>query len=69
MMAGCAGTTRRDATDTQAKPRQPALSIAPNSVGPVDQILIAQAMVEDIALVTTDSGICRYAGEGLRVVN
>ena len=35
---------------------------------PFDRALIAQATVEDLALVTTDAVIGRYAGERLRVV-
>jgi len=35
---------------------------------PFDRALIAQAMVEGLALVTTDGEIARYACEGLRVI-
>lgn len=35
---------------------------------PFDRALIAQAMVEDLALVTTDGAIRRYGCEGLRVI-
>jgi PIN domain nuclease of toxin-antitoxin system len=33
-----------------------------------DRAPIAQAMIEDLALVTTDGMIRRYAGERLRVI-
>jgi PIN domain nuclease of toxin-antitoxin system len=39
-----------------------------NHQDPFDRALIAQATVEDLALVTTDAVIGRYAGERLRVV-
>jgi PIN domain nuclease of toxin-antitoxin system len=35
---------------------------------PFDRILIAQATVEGLALVSSDSQIARYAGNGLRVI-
>jgi PIN domain nuclease of toxin-antitoxin system len=35
---------------------------------PFDRALIAQAMVENLALVTADREIARYACEGLRVI-
>jgi len=35
---------------------------------PFDRMLIAQAAVEGLALVTTDSKIARYASKGLRVI-
>jgi PIN domain nuclease of toxin-antitoxin system len=35
---------------------------------PFDRALIAQAIVEGLALVTTDGEIARYACEGLRVI-
>lgn len=35
---------------------------------PFDRMLIAQATVEGLALVTTDGEIARYASKGLRVV-
>ncbi len=35
---------------------------------PFDRVLIAQAMVEGLALVTSDGEVGRYAGMGLRVV-
>ncbi len=35
---------------------------------PFDRILIAQAIVERLALVTSDSDMARYAAPGLRVV-
>jgi len=35
---------------------------------PFDRVLIAQAMVEGLALVTTDSQIPKYASEHLRVI-
>ena len=35
---------------------------------PFDRMLIAQATVEGLALVTTDSKIARYASKGLRVI-
>jgi PIN domain nuclease of toxin-antitoxin system len=36
---------------------------------PFDRILIAQAIAEDLVIVTTDREIPRYATNGLRVVN
>ena len=36
---------------------------------PFDRVLIAQATVEDLSLVTTDSEIPRYASAGCRVVS
>ena len=36
---------------------------------PFDRVLIAQAIVEDLTLVTTDEVIREYAGERLRVVH
>lgn len=35
---------------------------------PFDRMLIAQAVAEGLALVTTDGGIARYASKSLRVV-
>ncbi len=35
---------------------------------PFDRVLIAQAMAEGLALVTSDGEIARYASKGLRVV-
>ena len=35
---------------------------------PFDRVLIGQAIKEDLALVTTDSGILKYASERLSVV-
>ena len=35
---------------------------------PFDRVLITQAMVEDIALVTTDQALERYASRSLRVI-
>lgn len=35
---------------------------------PFDRILIAQAMAEDLALVTTDQVMRRYEGAGIRVI-
>lgn len=36
---------------------------------PIDRVLIAQAAAEDLALVTTDSEIPRYASKHIRVVS
>jgi PIN domain nuclease of toxin-antitoxin system len=36
---------------------------------PFDRALIAQAIAEDLALVTTDRALVEYAGERLRVVH
>ena len=36
---------------------------------PFDRVLIAQAMVEGLSLVTTDREILRYASKRLRVVS
>jgi PIN domain nuclease of toxin-antitoxin system len=35
---------------------------------PFDRVLIAQATVEGLALVTTDGTIARYASDRLRVI-
>jgi PIN domain nuclease of toxin-antitoxin system len=43
-------------------------SLPPVHQDPFDRALIAQAVVEDLALVTTDGLIPRYASVGLRVV-
>jgi PIN domain nuclease of toxin-antitoxin system len=42
--------------------------LAPIHKDPFDRALIAQAIVEGLALVTTDGEIARYASKGLRVV-
>ena len=42
--------------------------LAPIHQDPFDRALIAQAMVEDLTLVTTDSMIPQYACERLRVL-
>jgi len=42
--------------------------LAPIHKDPFDRMLIAQAIVEGLALVTCDTGIARYAAKGLRVV-
>jgi PIN domain nuclease of toxin-antitoxin system len=42
--------------------------LPPIHTDPFDRILVAQAMVEDLAFVTTDGEIRKYAGEGFRVV-
>lgn len=42
--------------------------LAPIHKDPFDRMLIAQATVEGLALVTADSEIARYASPGLRVV-
>jgi PIN domain nuclease of toxin-antitoxin system len=36
---------------------------------PFDRVLIAQAIVEDLAVVTTDSYIPKYASERFRVIS
>jgi PIN domain nuclease of toxin-antitoxin system len=43
-------------------------SLAPHHKDPFDRILIAQAMAEELELVTTDVEIPRYASARLRVV-
>jgi len=43
-------------------------SLAAIHKDPFDRMLIAQATVEKLALVTADAEIARYAGVGLRVV-
>lgn len=35
---------------------------------PFDRVLIAQAIAEDLALVTSDRGISRYASHDLKVI-
>lgn len=35
---------------------------------PFDRVLMAQAMVEDLAMITTDQAIVQYAGGRLRVI-
>ena len=42
--------------------------LAPIHQDPFDRALIAQAMVEELTLVTTDAAIVRYAGGGFRVL-
>jgi PIN domain nuclease of toxin-antitoxin system len=42
--------------------------LAPIHKDPFDRMLIAQATVEGLALVTTDAKIARYASKGLRVM-
>jgi PIN domain nuclease of toxin-antitoxin system len=42
--------------------------LAPIHKDPFDRMLIAQATVEGLALVTSDGEIARYAVKGLRVV-
>ena len=44
------------------------LSLPPIHKDPFDRMLIAQATVEGLALVTTDGRIARYASERLRVI-
>ncbi len=43
-------------------------SLPPIHKDPFDRMLIAQATVEGLALVTTDGEMARYASESLRVV-
>ena len=43
--------------------------LAPLHQDPFDRALVAQAIAEDLALVTTDRMISEYAGERLRVVH
>jgi PIN domain nuclease of toxin-antitoxin system len=42
--------------------------LSPIHKDPFDRMLIAQATVEGLALVTTDGKIARYASKGLRVI-
>ena len=44
-------------------------NLAPLHKGPFGRVLIAQAIVEDLELVTTDSEIPRYASAHFRVVS
>jgi PIN domain nuclease of toxin-antitoxin system len=44
-------------------------SLPPIHKDPFDRVLIAQAIVEDLELVTTDGEIPRYASAGFRVVS
>jgi PIN domain nuclease of toxin-antitoxin system len=44
-------------------------TLPPLHKDPFDRILIAQAMAEQLELVTTDGDIPRYASAGLRVVS
>lgn len=44
------------------------LSLPPIHKNPFDRVLIAQATVEGLALVSSDTEIARYASKGLRVV-
>ena len=43
--------------------------LAPIHQDPFDRALVAQAIAEDLALVTTDRTIGEYAGERLRVIH
>ena len=43
-------------------------NLPPIHKDPFDRILIAQAIAEGLALVSSDAGIARYASMGLRVV-
>jgi len=43
-------------------------ALPPIHKDPFDRMLIAQAAVEGLALVSSDSEIMRYASKGLRVV-
>jgi PIN domain nuclease of toxin-antitoxin system len=44
-------------------------ALPPIHKDPFDRILIAQAGVEDLTLLTTDGEIPKYAGKGIRVVS
>ena len=44
-------------------------NLPPIHQGPFDRMLIAQAIAEDLELVTTDRDIIRYASPRLRVVS
>jgi PIN domain nuclease of toxin-antitoxin system len=44
-------------------------SLPPIHKDPFDRMLIAQATVEGLALVSSDSEIARYASKSLRVIN
>lgn len=44
-------------------------ALPPIHKDPFDRVLIAQAMVEDLTLLTTDSEIPQYASERFRVVS
>jgi PIN domain nuclease of toxin-antitoxin system len=44
-------------------------TLPPHHKDPFDRILIAQAIAEDLALVTTDGEIPRYASPRLRIVS
>ena len=43
-------------------------ALPPIHQDPFDRVLIAQAMIEDLALVSTDGQIGQYASERLRVI-
>jgi PIN domain nuclease of toxin-antitoxin system len=43
-------------------------SLPPIHKDPFDRLLIAQAMIEGLALVSSDGEIARYRSKGLRVV-
>jgi PIN domain nuclease of toxin-antitoxin system len=43
-------------------------TLPPIHKDPFDRILVAQATVEGLTLVTSDKTLARYAGDGLRVV-
>jgi PIN domain nuclease of toxin-antitoxin system len=43
-------------------------TLPPIHKDPFDRMLVAQATVEDLTLVTSDKTLARYAGAGLRVV-
>jgi PIN domain nuclease of toxin-antitoxin system len=42
--------------------------LPPHHQDPFDRVLIAQAIAEDLALITSDDEIALYAGAGLRIV-
>ncbi len=44
------------------------LVLPPHHKDPFDRVLIAQAMAEGLALVTSDAEIARYAAKSLRIV-
>ena len=73
--AGCGGSAHLEALEQLAatvvllRPEHIAAvyGLAPIHKDPFDRMLIAQATVERLALVSGDAEIARYASEGLRV--
>lgn len=43
-------------------------TLPPHHRDPFDRILIAQAIAEELTLITSDAEIARYAGAGLRTI-